>query len=121
MDRFELLIKKVKDLSFSAMSNAQSARDVIFSDEKNDIAVIGYLNYASSLICEAESLYFSNYDELEHHDIDEFFNQFNAFISEALTCIATNHSHQVTNDEFNYLKDKYNQSVLSIDNPFAFN
>lgn len=112
-DKFYFLSEQLKTIAKSAMAYANRAHNIIFSDNSNDIAIIGYLNYASSLVGTAKSIYISNYDILEHNDIDDFFNQFNVFIAEVLNNIETNHSHQWSDIEFRALQEKFDYCVLS--------
>ena len=109
-------MKQLKQIVSKAMSNASVAHDAIFENERNETAIIGYLNRAGSLICEAEAIYFSNRDD-EYIEIENFFKQFDAFISESLTNIITKHSHQWSDIEFIELKEMYKQCILSQPEP----
>lgn len=112
-DKFNFLSEKLKVTVKSAMAYANRAHRLIFTDSPINIAIIGYINHAGSLIETAKSIYISNYDMLEHNDIEDFFHQFDVFIAEVLNNIATNHSHQWSDIEFTALQEKFNQCILS--------
>lgn len=107
------LTDRLKELSKTSLLYAKKAHEIIFSEDPNDIAIIGYLNYAGNLLASAKAIYYSNIDILEHHDIDDFFYQFDVFILEVLNNIHTNHSHQWSDIEFNNLNEKFDYCVLS--------
>lgn len=112
-DKFYILVDQMKLLVKEAMICAKTVDDILFSKKPNEVAVIGYLNQASSLMHCAQAVYISNFDELEHNDIDELFHQFDVFANEVLSSIATNHSKQWSNIEYETLNDKFDYSVLS--------
>lgn len=113
MDKFNFLAGQLKQIVGYAISSAERAHKNLFSDNSDEAVIIGYLNMANSYICSANAIYISNYDLLEHSDIEDLIYQFNVFIKEVLSNIANNHSHQWSDIEYQNLKDKYQCCVLS--------
>lgn len=111
--KFFYLESQLKSIVKNAMILAEKAHNEIFTDNRSDVAIVGYINAAYSCSCAARAVYISNIEELEHYDIDEFFHQFDVYVEEVLNNIADNHSHQWSDIEFEKLKEKYDYSVLS--------
>lgn len=112
-DNFQFLCGEMKKLAVQAMLIVDTVYDAISVDNPNEIAIIGYLNYASSLISTAKAIYISNAEILERNDIDDFFSRFDIFVMEVLDNIADHHSHQWSFIEYNKLKEDFSYCVLS--------
>ncbi|MBO5449770.1 MAG: hypothetical protein J5994_10670 [Ruminococcus sp.] len=69
-DKFYILVDQMKLLVKRAIICAKSVDDILFSEMPNEIAAVGYLNQAGSLMHCAQAVYISNINELEHNDID---------------------------------------------------
>lgn len=112
-DKLEFLCDQMKKITSYAMLIIKQAYDSIFTENPNEAAIVGYLNYANSLISTAKAIYISNVDILEHNDIDEFFDQFDTFTMEVLNNIAEKDSHQWSSIEYDRLKKAFDCCVLS--------
>lgn len=112
-EQFIFLSGQLKKDANLAMTYSKKVIDEIVKDNPKEIAIIGYLNYASSFISSAKSLYYSNFDLLAHDDIEDFFGQFDVFANEVIENISEDHSHQWSDIEFNKLKECFKYSVLS--------
>ena len=112
-DNFQFLCDEMKKLAVQTMMIVDRIHDAICVDSPNEVSVIGYLNYASSLISTAKAIYVSNAEILERNDIDDFFAQFDVFVMEVLDNIAENHSHQWSYIEYDKLKEDFSYCILS--------
>ena len=112
IEQFTFLSEQLKKDANLAMMYSKKAYKEIAKENPKETAIVGYLNYASSLIASAKSLYYSNFDVLAHDDIEDFFGQFDIFANEVLENISSDHSHQWSYIEFNTLEEKFNKSVL---------
>lgn len=109
-------IEDFKQLMRRAMVYAEKAHKFVF-DEKTDISIaMSYLNIACSKFAAAESLYYSCYDVLERNEAEAIFHLFEVFMTEFLTNVRTDHSHQWTDIEFEHLKDAFYYSAFAFEN-----
>ena len=112
IEKFTFLSEQLKKDTHLAMIYSKKVIEEIVKDNPKETAIIGYLNYASSLIASAKSLYYSNFDLLAHSDIEDFFGQFDVFACEVLENVSEDHSHQWSAIEFNKLEEYFNESAL---------
>lgn len=115
MTDFEL-IDTFKTLVRRAMSYAQHAHDFIFDENVDNAVALSYLNVSASKFAAAESLYYARYKILQRGEAEELFRLFDVFMSELLTNVRTDHSHQWTDIEFNNLKDVFDSSAFAYEN-----
>lgn len=111
-ERYEIFSEQLKRTVSNAMYHARKAYEIIFSEYPNESAIVGYLNYASSFVSTAKAIYITNLSLLERNDIDDFFVQFDEFVTTTLDNLAENHSHQYSDIEFNKLEEKYRNSIF---------
>lgn len=112
MDILEL-IEIFKKYVRSSFYDARTAHDCIFDENSSVTIAIAYLNKAIAEHCLCDSLYYSQYDQLERGEYEDYSSQFETFAKELLTNVRTSHSHQWTSIEFERLKEIYNSSVFS--------
>lgn len=94
-----------------AMSYATSAHAIILSKTKNESIAAAYIAASLARSSAAEVMYHSIPD-WENDDIEKFFSLLHIFSNEALDSLATNHSPQQTDLDFNRLKDCFNNLPL---------
>lgn len=106
------LISILQSEMFSFMTNAKSAKDIVFTDDiDKEIKCLAVLTRAISHLAYAKAIYQLGIDD-KRDTIDDVFLQSDIFISEITTNIETDHSHQWTDIEFNTLAQKYDCSEL---------
>lgn len=111
-EKFVFLESQLKQNVKSAIHLAEKAQDIVTKDDRNKVAIVSYLNAAYTQIGVAKSIYISNYDLMEHSDVDYFFERFDAYVKKVLDNVATDHSHQWSHIAYNDVKKAYEQSVL---------
>lgn len=112
MEQYEL-VETFKEFLESAMHYADQAHESLFSKNTNISIALAYLNAAVSHFSAAEALYYAQYDVLNRAEAEDIFYQFKVYSKEFFTNVATDHSHQWTDIEFNRLKDIFESSALS--------
>lgn len=109
------LIEFLKRFVRDAILYTKSAHALVF-DDKTLPAAIAYLQRASAKMAAAESLYYSNYKDLERAEAEEIFTLFDEFSDELIEDFATNHSQQWTDIHYNRLMEKFEVSAFSFEN-----
>ncbi|WP_063221101.1 hypothetical protein [Bacillus cereus] len=95
----------LKELLIDGYLAAQNAHKYIF--EKKTNVSMAYLTEANTFFTNARILYSQNLDlESLEIDMETLFHRFRVFNNELLECVATDHSHQWTDIEFNAFKDE---------------
>lgn len=105
-DITENLTVLIKDAAIASV-HAHSILFKEFDDSRNEIIAALYINKAISIMSAAKAVYICNIEKIENQEVEEIFNRFDVFESELLTNIATNHSHQWSDIEFNRYKDAF--------------
>lgn len=113
-DKHEILMKELKYASYLVYLYSKQAHDAIFKDDRNEAAVVGYLNAASSQYAIAKSIYVNNIEDFWRPDIDKFFECFTTYMNEVLRNVDTKHSHQWSDIEYNNLDEAFHRSALSL-------
>lgn len=113
---YENKVESMKILLREAAWSAKKCHQILFNDnydsqKTNELIAAIYLNKAISFMTSAKSLYISNYETLEHHQVESIFEKFSIFESEFLKNLSTGHSHQWTDITYQDFKDHY-ESLL---------
>ena len=106
--KFHYLQDNLTSIIKLAYYSSEKAHTILFKDSnntQNELVSSTYLNKAISYMCSAKSIYICNYELLERDEIENIFSKFDAFESEFLSNISSNHSHQWTDIEFDDFKE----------------
>ncbi len=109
------LAKKLKSFIQSGMSYATLSHDLILNAPEKTNLSLSYLNAAISRFSSAEAFYYAQYDSLQDDCADKLFFLFDKFANELFNNVASNHSHQWTDIEYECLNDLYLSSAFSSD------
>ena len=109
------LIETFKHFVASGMRYAIKSHDVLFKKECDISVPLAYLNAAISRFSSAEAFYYAQYDSLQDDCADKLFFLFDKFANELFNNVASNHSHQWTDIEYECLNDLYLSSAFSSD------
>ena len=102
-DRLNRLIELIKGQLRLAYFDAKRCHDKLLSvhnDFENEQRALVFLNRAARHMDLAYSLYQSYQEELEHYSVTPIFPAFDVFYDEVTENIATDHSHQWSDIEF---------------------
>lgn len=92
---------------------AKECHKILFDDRQgtesklNELIAAVHLNKAVSFMAAAKSLYISNYESLEHTEVERIFDKFQLLESEFFQNLRTDHSHQWTDQQFQEFKEVY--------------
>lgn len=110
------LIDSFKKLIQYAMRYAKYAHDFIFDEKTDNMVAVSYLNIAAAKFAAAESLYYARFEILQRDEAEDIFHLFEVFMSELLTNVKTDHSHQWTDIEYERLNECFENSAFAFGN-----
>ena len=115
-NRERMILGQIILQSSNALNMAKNAHDHILGENSHRLDVpvaLAFCNQACATINLARALFYTNPHAVYLYGAENFFHRFEVFVSEMMSNVSTDHSHQWTATEFDRLVEAFEQSALN--------